>query len=187
MVLQIKRVVTGVTSEGKSIAYEDAVLKPVELAIMPGVQMFQTWGTEGPVTAPVTDPSPNNRTFFPGPGGTRFGLFRLPPESAESAAPAEPAADAEAALAAQVAEAEEKVPGLLGIFEPDAPRMHQTKTIDYVIVLEGDLWIELDDGAEVHLPTGTCLIQNGARHGWRNHGDVPTTLAYVIIDAMPAQ
>ncbi|HEY1698133.1 MAG TPA: cupin domain-containing protein [Trebonia sp.] len=187
MVLQIKRVVTGVTSEGKSIPYEDAVLKPVELAVMPGVQMFQTWGTEGPVTAPVTDPAPNNPTFFPGLGGTRFGLFRLPPESAEPVAGAEPAVEAEAALAAQVAEAEEKVPGLLGIFEPDAPGMHQTKTIDYVIVIEGELWIELDDGAEVHLPAGTCLIQNGSRHGWRNHGDVPTTLAYVMIDATPAE
>jgi quercetin dioxygenase-like cupin family protein len=183
MVLQIRRVVTGVTSEGKSIPYEDAVLKPVELEIMPGVQMFQTWGTEGPVTSPVTDPAPNNRTFFPGPGGTRFGLFRLPPESAAS----ETAVADDATLAGQVAEAEEKVPGLLGIFEPDAPGMHQTASIDYVIVLEGDLWIELDDGAEVHLPAGTCVIQNGARHGWRNHGDVPATLAYVIIDATPAE
>jgi quercetin dioxygenase-like cupin family protein len=181
MVLQIRRVVTGVTSEGKSIPYEDAVLKPVELAVMPGVQMFQTWGTEEPVTAPVADPAPDNRTFFPGPGGTRFGLFRLPAE------PSEPAAVDGATLAAQVAEAEEKVPGLLGVFEPDFPGMHQTATIDYVIVLEGDLWIELDDGAEVHLPTGTCVVQNGARHGWRNHGDVPTTLAYVMIDATPAQ
>jgi quercetin dioxygenase-like cupin family protein len=200
MVLQIRRVVTGVTSKGKSIPYEDTVLKPVELAIMPGVQMFQAWGTEGPVTSPVADPVPSNRTFFPGPGGTRFGLFRLPPEQAstEQASPTEQASGAvtesaapvqldETALAAQVAEAEEKVPGLLGIFEPDHPGMHQTQSVDYVIVLEGDLWIELDDGAEVHLPTGTCVIQNGARHGWRNHGDVPATLAYVIIDAAPAK
>jgi mannose-6-phosphate isomerase-like protein (cupin superfamily) len=187
MVLQIKRVVTGVTSDGKSIPYEDAVLKPVELALMPGVQMFQTWGTEGPVTAPVADPAPNNRTFFPGPGGTRFGLFRLPPESADPAVDTEPAVADDATLAAQVAEAAEKVPGLLGIFEPDSPGMHQTVTVDYVIVIEGDLWIELDDGAEVHLPVGSCLVQNGARHGWRNHGDVPTTLAYVMIDATPAE
>jgi quercetin dioxygenase-like cupin family protein len=187
MVLQIRRVVTGVTKEGKSIPYQDAVLKPVELAVMPGVQMFQVWGTEGPITSPVIDPAPDNRGFFPGPGGTRFGLFRLPPESGDPAAHAEPAAADDSALAAQVAEAEEKVPGLLAIFEPDAPGMHRTVSIDYVVVLEGDLWIELDDGAEVHLPTGTCLIQNGARHGWRNHGDVPATLAYVIIDAAPAE
>jgi quercetin dioxygenase-like cupin family protein len=210
MVLQIRRVVTGVTSEGKSISYEDTVLKPVELAIMPGVQMFQTWGTEGPVTSPVADPVPSNRTFFPGPGGTRFGLFRLPPEQAspeqaspeqaspEQAGPPEQASEAvpesaapvefaETTLAAQVAEAEEKVPGLLGIFEPDHPGMHQTQSVDYVIVLEGDLWLELDDGAEVHLPAGTCVIQNGARHGWRNHGAVPATLAYVIIDAAAAK
>lgn len=179
MTLPIKRVVTGVNNEGRSIIYEDQALEPVELALMPGVQMFQVWGTEGPINMPQADPEPQNHTFFPGPGGTRFGLFRLPPDpKGEQPEPVD-----EAALAAGAAEAEEKLPGLLGIFEPDAPGMHQTVSIDYVIVIEGDLWVELDDGVEVHLPPGSCVVQNGARHGWRNHGDVPTTLAYVIIDA----
>ncbi|HVV09305.1 cupin domain-containing protein [Amycolatopsis sp.] len=179
MTISIKRVVTGVDDSGQSIAYEDAPLQPVELAIMPGVQMFQVWGTEGPLRSPLSDPKPDNATFFPGPGGTRFGLFRLPPEQdAGSSEPADGAAD----LDSQVAEAEAKVPGLLGAFEPDAPGMHQTKTVDYVIVVEGDLWVELDNGKEVHLPPGSCVVQNGARHGWRNHGNVPATLAYVILD-----
>lgn len=183
MTIPIKRVVTGVDQHGTSIVYEDAPLAPVELEIMPGVQMFQLWGTEGALTSPVTDPAPSNHTFFPGAGGTRFGLFRLPPEPAE---PAEAAPVDEAVLTAQVAAAEEQVPGLLGVFDPDAPGMHQTTSIDYVIVIEGDLWIELDDGVEVQLPVGSCVVQNGARHGWRNHGDVPTTLAYVILDAAPS-
>ncbi|WP_250292122.1 cupin domain-containing protein [Frankia sp. CiP1_Cm_nod1] len=193
MTLSIRRVVTGVDSTGTSIAHEDAPLPPVELAIMPGVQMFQVWGTEGPLSSPLSDPKPDNAVFFPGPGGTRFGLFRLPPEgSAEpdaepGAEPHEPSADA-ATLESQVAEAEAKVPGLLGVFEPDAPGMHRTRSIDYVIVIEGDLWVELDNGTEIHLPPGTCVVQNGARHGWRNHGKVPATLAYVILDAQqPAQ
>ncbi len=156
---------------------------------MPGVQMFQIWGTEGPLSSPVTDPKADNATFFPRPGGTRFVLFRLPPEQpeSESAEPADAAPVSEEALAAGVAEAQAKVPGLLEIFEPDAPGMHQTTSTDYIVVLEGDLWVELDNGAEIHLPVGTCLIQNGARHGWRNHGSVPATLAYVILDATPAQ
>ncbi|HEY3737516.1 MAG TPA: cupin domain-containing protein [Jatrophihabitans sp.] len=185
MTISIKRVVTGVDGAGASIAYEDELLPPVELAIMPGVQMFQVWGTEGPLSSPVTDPKPDNATFFPGPGGTRFGLFRLPPEPDNGHESDEPAPNP-AVLEPLVAEAEAKVPGLLGAFEPDAPGMHQTKTIDYVIVLEGDLWVELDNGAEVHLPPGTCVVQNGARHGWRNHGKVPATLAYVILDIQPA-
>ena len=90
--------------------------------------------------------------------GLRLALGRLPATQARAVA----MAGIYGMTALQVAEAEDKVPGLLGIFEPDAPGMHQTVSLDYVIVLEGDLWIELDDGAEVHLPTGTCLIQNGA-------------------------
>ncbi|CAN5200873.1 cupin domain-containing protein [soil metagenome] len=180
MTIPIKRVVTGVDPQGTSVVYEDAPVVPVELDLMPGVQMFQLWGTEGALTSPVTDPSPHNATFFPGAGGTRFGLFRLPPEPSESP---EPVAMDEVTLNAQVAKAEELVPGLLAVFEPDAPGMHQTSSIDYIIVIEGDLWIEVDNGVEVHLPVGSCLVQNGARHGWRNHGTVPTTLAYVILDA----
>jgi quercetin dioxygenase-like cupin family protein len=180
MAIPIKRVITGVDDKGASVYYEDAELAPVELDIMPGVQMFQVWSTEGPLTSPVADPAPASRTFFPGPGGTRFGLFRLPPET--EAQPDQTPPDP-ATVEAQVAAAETAVPGLLGAFEPDAPGMHQTGTVDYVIVIEGDLWLELDDGVEVHLPPGTCVVQHGARHGWRNHGSVPATLAYAILDA----
>ncbi|UNN04731.1 cupin domain-containing protein [Rhodococcus opacus] len=60
--------------------------------------------------------------------------------------------------------------------------MHQTTTVDYSIVVEGELYLELDDGAEVHLPTGATIVQNGARHAWRNRSDQPATLAYVILD-----
>lgn len=180
MAIPIKRVVTGVDATGRSICYENAEMRPVELTLMPGVQMFQLWGTEGQITSPVTDPTPDNDTFFPGPGGSRFGLFRLPPESAVE--PDAPGPDA-ATLEAGAAEAAAKVPGLLGVFEQDAPGMHQTETVDYVIVIEGDLAIELDDGVEIPLPVGSCVVQNGARHGWRNKGSGPATLAYVILAA----
>jgi hypothetical protein len=180
MSTSIRRVVTGVDEAGKSVVYENTELPPVELAIMAGVQMYQVWGTEGQLVSPVTAPQAANHTFFPGPGGTRFGLFRIPPETPVSENQAQPDA---ATLDAHVAEAEAQVPGLLGVFEPDAPGMHQTTTIDYVVVIEGELWVELDDGVEVHLPTGTCVVQNGARHAWRNHGTAPGTLAYVIVDA----
>ncbi|CAN5648289.1 hypothetical protein BH11ACT8_BH11ACT8_02160 [soil metagenome] len=183
MTLPIKRVVTAVTDAGQSVVLEDAVLPPVTLALMPGVEMFQVWGTEGPLVSPLGQPQPASGGFFPGAGGTRFGLFRLPPEPKE---PVEPEPLDDATAAAGVAEAESKVAGLLGVFDPNAPGMHQTVTTDYIIVIEGDLWVEVDDGVEVHLPVGTCLVQNGARHGWRNHGDVPATLAYVILDAQPA-
>ncbi len=46
--------------------------------------------------------------------------------------------------------------------------MHKTKTVDYDILLSGELWMEMDDGVAVQLNPGDCVIQNGTRHAWRN-------------------
>ena len=51
------------------------------------------------------------------------------------------------------------------------PGMHTTATIDFEVVLDGEIWLELDDGVEVHLRAGDTVVQNGTRHAWRNHGD----------------
>src|SRR5690606_5561744 len=133
MTIPIKRVVTGVDAKGSSVVYSDEAAPPVELSLMPGVQIFPLWGTEGAIISPLTEPEPAKPTFFPGPRGTRFGVFRFPPETAPDPDAAAPDA---AALEAGAAEAEEKVPGLLKVFEPDAPGMHQTQTLDYVVVVE---------------------------------------------------
>lgn len=178
MSIQVKRVVTGVDAKGTSIVHSDEAIEPLTLAMMPGAEFYQVWGTEGALRSPVSDPSVPSRTFFPGPGGSRFGLLTFPPDVAPD--PNAPVPD-EATMNALVGEAEEKVPGLIAVFEPDAPGMHQTLTVDYAIVVAGELWLEVDDGAEVHLPTGTCIVQNGARHAWRNKSDAPATLAYVIL------
>ena len=179
MTTQIKRVVTGVDENGKSVVYEDAPLPPLEIGMMPGAQFFQVWGTEGALSAPLTSPKPENATFFPGPGGSRFGLLTFPPEPPAGSTPA-PVPDAET-LGRLAEEASAALPGLIDVFEPDAPGMHQTVSIDYAIVLSGQLHLEVDDGVEAALPTGSAIVQNGARHAWRNHGDVPATLAYVIL------
>ena len=81
------------------------------------------------------------------------------------------------------AEMEEKLPGLAGHMEPDAPGMHTTATIDFEVVLDGEVWLELDDGVEVHLKPGDCVVQNGTRHAWRNRGSVPARLAVFIVGA----
>jgi mannose-6-phosphate isomerase-like protein (cupin superfamily) len=46
--------------------------------------------------------------------------------------------------------------------------MHTTETIDYIIILSGEIWMEVDDGVEVHLKQFDCVVQNGTRHAWRN-------------------
>jgi quercetin dioxygenase-like cupin family protein len=178
MGIKFSRVVTGVDAKGTSIFYSDEALPADTLAMMPGAEFYKVWGTEGALRSPVTDPEPDNRTFFPGPGGTRFGLLTFPPDQEPD--PDAPPPD-ESTMNALVAEAEEKFPGLFGIFEPDVPGMHRTVTVDYVIVVAGEMWLELDDGAQVHLPTGSCVVQNGTRHAWRNKGTAPATLAYVLL------
>jgi quercetin dioxygenase-like cupin family protein len=176
---QIRRIVTAVDHNGTSVVHDREPVPALEIGLMPGAQFFQVWGTEGALSSPATTPKAQNATFFPGPRGTRFGLLTFPPEPpGDDLPPPVPDGEAHAQL---VQQAEGSVPGLLGVFEPDAPGMHQTATVDYAIVVSGELYLELDDGVEVHLPTGSTVVQNGARHAWRNHSDAPATLAYVIL------
>lgn len=62
------------------------------------------------------------------------------------------------------------------------PYMHKTETLDYAIVLDGEIDMLLDD-SEVHLQAGDVLIQHGTYHGWTNRGDRPCRIAFVLIDA----
>jgi len=61
--------------------------------------------------------------------------------------------------------------------------MHTTNTVDYGIVLEGEVWLELDDGKQVHLEAQDVIVQNGTRHAWRNKSDKPVKIAFVLIGA----
>lgn len=60
--------------------------------------------------------------------------------------------------------------------------MHSTDTIDYVVIIEGELYLVLDD-SEVLLKAGDCLVQRGTNHGWMNRSDKPCRLAAVLMDA----
>ena len=62
------------------------------------------------------------------------------------------------------------------------PGMHRTRSIDYAIVLEGEIEMLLDEG-EVHLQAGDVLVQQGTNHAWVNRGTTPCRIAFVLIDA----
>jgi mannose-6-phosphate isomerase-like protein (cupin superfamily) len=62
------------------------------------------------------------------------------------------------------------------------PFEHRTKSIDYAIVLTGDIDMLLDD-SEVHLKAGDVLIQQGTNHTWLNRGKEVCRIAFVLIDA----
>ena len=67
----------------------------------------------------------------------------------------------------------------------DDGRMHRTDTIDYGVLLRGELWLELDDGREQLLTAGDCFVQNGTRHAWHNRGSEPALMCVAMIGIAP--
>ncbi len=65
------------------------------------------------------------------------------------------------------------------------PRMHRTESIDYAIVMSGEIWLELDDGEEILLRAGDVLVQRGTIHNWINRSDTTCRIAFVLIAAAP--
>ena len=65
----------------------------------------------------------------------------------------------------------------------DEFRMHSTDTIDYIFVASGEVWLKLDDEAEVHLNAGNCVVLDGSRHGWRNKSSEDCVLLGIMIGA----
>lgn len=122
----------------------------------------------------AADPVPAVTSFLPPVGGTSFMIVNFPPDSQM----AQPSFDG-AAFGAEVGQ---KVPGLAQTFEAEDPAMHTTDTVDYGVVLEGEIWLDLG-GEEIHLKKHDVVIQNGARHGWRNKGEASVTMLFVLIGA----
>jgi len=67
--------------------------------------------------------------------------------------------------------------------DPDVPGMHRTATLDYDVVIEGTIVLELDDGVEVTLGPGDIVVQNGTRHRWHNRGDTIARMLSVTVGA----
>jgi len=66
----------------------------------------------------------------------------------------------------------------------NAPRMHRTETLDYVIVLEGEIEMDMD-ASTVKLKAGDVMVQRGTNHAWANRSDRRARVAFVLIDAVP--
>jgi len=123
-------------------------------------------------------------SLVPGPDGTRFRIARYPP-----AHEVEKALGEDADVGVVLSEVREKLPGLAESYEAKdvkealMRRMHTTDTVDYGIVISGEICLELDDGAQVVLKQGDCVIQNGTHHAWINRGTEPCLMAFVMIGA----
>ncbi|GAA3753202.1 cupin domain-containing protein [Salinactinospora qingdaonensis] len=176
MAFEPRLVVTGHEPDGTSVFLSDTQLDPVTVGAAPGLAFYLLWGTQEEIpTVGSTPQQPTTLPFFAGPGGTRFLLARYEPESSTPEPVGDPAElDAEAA---------HKLPGLLEVDEPDHPGMHTTDTLDYAICLTGELYLELDNGKEVLLTPGTCVVQQGTRHAWHNRGEEAAVMCFVGIGA----
>jgi hypothetical protein len=172
----VRRVVTGHDEEGKSmVALDGGPPRTDVFQHIPGMVSRLVWATDPAPTLPFVgvDPTPALTSFVPAPGGSRFLIVTFPPDSVFFA----PGFNPDAAAAENLAVS----PGLAELFEADG--MHTTPSVDYGIVLDGEIWLELDDGRAELLRLHDVVVQNGTRHAWRNKSDRPATLAFVLLGA----
>jgi mannose-6-phosphate isomerase-like protein (cupin superfamily) len=168
----VRRVVTGHTPEGKSIIAGDTELDVIS---MPGLEFYKIWGADKAPTFPDDGSPPQYTTYFPPVGGFRFVIGTFPPESAVQPEKMD--------FGAILKKLEEIMPGAAKYMEKDSPGMHATDTIDFEYIISGEIWLELDDGKEVHLKAGDTMIQNGTRHAWHNRGSEPCIMVFILIGA----
>jgi mannose-6-phosphate isomerase-like protein (cupin superfamily) len=174
--VKARRVATGHDDRSRAVFASDEEVDPVVLRLMPGAEFHLLWGGDEPPTFPDTgSPGSASRTYFPPVGGYRFGLVTIPPAGTQIPADLD--------LGEALAEVERDLPGMLAHTEPDDPGMHTTDTIDFEVILAGELVLELDDGAETVLRPGDTVVQNGTRHRWHNRGAEPATMAVFMTGA----
>jgi len=167
-----RRLVTG-NVNGKSIVQSDTPVEAYEFETVPGYEHSLIWVT--PTTPDLSIDQRLDRypdSIVPGPGGTSLHFVTFPPSSVF----ADPSFDGEAARG----EALIRLRGLADHFEKEDPAMHKTNTVDYAVVFDGEIWLELDDGKTIHLKEGDVVVQNGTRHAWRNKGTVPVTMLFFL-------
>ena len=176
MVEKIRRVVTGHDENGKSVFIIDGNAPAVkEMDSMPGLALTDLWQTNG---APAdntgnVDSADRPMVLEPPANGTIFRLVEFPPDSAwRGKADAGEAFDSIGA-------------GHAPVKGSDDPMMHKTSTVDYLIVVKGEIWAILDD-SEVCLKQGDIMVQRGTNHSWSVRTDEPCLLAAILVNAAPA-
>lgn len=171
---QLRCVVTGRNKSGKSVIVSNALAAPVTVALLPEVHFYRLWGSDSLPALPSDGTPTLQPGYFPPKNGFRFGMFTLPPAASRKAEPV---------AASALEETRQELPGLLEAMERDHPGMHTTDTIDFDVVVFGEVVMELDDGAEVHLKAGDCVIQNGTRHAWHNRSSDMCLIAFSLLGA----
>ena len=162
----VRRVVTG-HRDGKAVMLYDSAAPNQRLRQASGLVSTLVWATdETPADiSGSADRAAREIGVPPPPGGSIFRVVDFPPEKAPRSR--------EAILAE------------MGVGDHGGarhPGMHRTRSVDYAIVLEGEIDMLLDEG-EVHLQAGDVLVQQGTNHAWVNRGAAACRIAFVLIDA----
>jgi len=156
---------------GKSVIQSDERLDAYGFKTVPGYEHTLIWANiDIPDLSQEQKQAGYPRTIIPRPGGTTMHFVTYPPDFSD------PSLDHHA-VAREYAE---RLPGLAETLERDAPGMHTTQTVDYAVVFEGEIWLEVDDGQTIHLKQGDVVVQNGTRHAWRNKGTNRATMLFVL-------
>jgi len=175
---KIRRVITGHDTNGRAVVIEDGPAPMVRLnPLRPGHVSTDLWKTEAtPVVLrrEMPDPTPGPKVIHPPHGGTVFRISELAPEPPE--------------IRNMSAEQAREVFKAMGNERANTfgrggrhPMMHRTQSLDYAVVLEGEVTLVLDD-EDVHLKAGDVVIQCGTNHAWSNRSDKPCRMLYVLID-----
>jgi mannose-6-phosphate isomerase-like protein (cupin superfamily) len=175
MIWTVRRVVTGHTPEGKSTFIMDSPARNVmEMKSMPGLALTDLWET---ASAParnegISDAAARPVRLEPPPRGTILRIVEFPPDSAWRGG----------------ADAREAFESIQAGHAPDTsssdPMMHRTNTVDYIIVLRGEIHAIMDTG-ETLLRPGDVLVQRGTIHSWSVRGTEPCIIAAILVSADP--
>ena len=176
--MSIRRVITGHSPAGKSVFVADTgAPRTTAFKHVPGFVTSLLWETQPQATVPVpqADPAESAKSWVPEPGGTNLMFVTFPPDAVMMSPTFDPAAAG--------GEYMQVLPGLAEKFEMESPGMHTTDSVDYAVLLDGEIHLELDDGATKKLAPRDVVIQNGTRHAWRNKSDRPATMLFVLVGA----
>jgi quercetin dioxygenase-like cupin family protein len=174
----VRRVVTGHDSSGKAVVLSDGAVPTVfSNPIRPGQLSFEVWKTGAmpvPLVSTEREPTAGARRLQPPAMGTLLRISEVPPET-----------DAVRNITPEQAQElfRKSGAGEAATFGRGGrhPMMHRTETVDYAVVLEGEIHLLLDE-AEVKLGAGDVVIQRGTNHAWSNRSGKPVRMLYVLID-----
>jgi mannose-6-phosphate isomerase-like protein (cupin superfamily) len=172
---RFRRVVTATDDQGKSYFLSDAVAGNFkEMAGMDGLYLTDLWETTGPRASNkgTADAAARPVHLEPPDGGTILRIVEFPPD--KNWRGQRDVSEAFTSIAA----------GHAPVAGSSDPMMHITQTVDYIVVLKGEIYAVMDQG-ETLLKAGDILIQRGTNHSWFNRSDEPCVLAAILVSADP--